>query len=142
MRKGASWRSSATLPSLIYDSAVDGMAAGTIQFASDSFRVMLVAGYTPSKDGHSSRADVTGEVSGSGYAAAMVAATVIADPATDRTDIELGGATWPASTISASGAVYYTSSDELVCYVDFGGVISSLAGAFTLQPSTISIHNP
>ena len=130
------------MPSLIYDSAVDGMAAGSIQFASDSFRVMLVAGYTPSKDGHSSRADVTGEVTGGGYAAAVVAATVIADPAVDRTDIELGGATWPASTINATGAVYYTAADELVCYVDFGGVISSLAGAFTLQPSVIQIHNP
>lgn len=121
---------------------VDGMAAGTIRFGSDSFRVMLVSGYVPNKDGHETRADVTGEVTGTGYAAAVVAATVIADPVADRTDIELGGATWPGSTISATGAVYYTGSDELVCYVDFGGVISSLAGAFTLQASTISLHNP
>ena len=118
------------------------MAAGSIQFGTDSFRVMLVNGYTPDKNGHATRDDVTGEVSGGGYAAAVVAAIVVADPATDRTDIELGGATWPASTISATGAVYYTGGDELICYVDFGGVVSSLAGAFTLQPSVIQIHNP
>lgn len=132
------------MPSLIYDSAVDGMAAGSIQFASDAFKVMLVAGYTPDKNGHSSRADVTGEVSGTGYVAGGAAVTVAvdADPALDRTDISLGGAAWPASTISATGAVYYTAADDLVCYVDFGGTVSSLAGAFTLQPSVIQIHNP
>ena len=121
------------------------MAAGTLRFASDAFGVLLVSGYTPSKDGHSTRADVTGEVTGGGYTAggAAVVVNIVADPATDRTDIELGGAAWPASTISATGAVYFDShTDDLVCYVDFGGVISSLAGAFTLQSSVISIHNP
>ena len=121
------------------------MAAGTLRFASDAFSVLLVSGYTPSKDGHSTRADITGEVTGSGYTAggAAVVAEIVMDPAADRTDIGLGGASWPGSTISATGAVYYaTGSETLVCYVDFGGVISSLAGNFTLAPSTIQIHNP
>jgi len=120
------------------------MAAGTIQFGSDAFKVLLVSGYTPNKDGHATRADVTGEVAGAGYTAggANVTVAVVPDPATDRTDIELGGATWPASTISATGAVYYADGGSLVCYVDFGGTISSLAGAFTLQQSAIQIHNP
>lgn len=120
------------------------MAAGSIQFASDAFKVMLVNGYTADKDGHETRADVTGEVAGTGYAAggAMVTVAVVADPVADRTDIELGGATWPASTISATGAVYYTAADELIAYIDFGGTISSLVGSFTLQSSTIQIYNP
>lgn len=133
------------MPSLIYDVAVDGMALGTLAFGVDTFKVMLVSGYTPNKDGHSSRADVTGEVAGAGYTAggAAVVAEIVMDPAADRTDIGLGGASWPASTISATGAVYYaTGSDTLVCYVDFGGTISSLAGTFTLEASTIQIHNP
>lgn len=132
------------MPSLIYDAAVDGMAAGTLAFGSDAFKVLLVSGYTPSKDGHATRGDVTGEITGIGYSAGgrAVVVAVVADPATDRTDIELGGATWPASTISATGAVYYTTADELICFVDFGAVVSSLNGTFTLQPSTIQIHNP
>ena len=133
------------MPSLIYDVAVDGMALGTLAFGADAFKVLLVSGYTPSKDGHNSRADVTGEVTGTGYTAggAAIVAEIVMDPAADRTDIGLGGASWPGSTISATGAVYYaTGSETLVCYVDFGGTISSLAGAFTLQPSVIQIHNP
>lgn len=144
MRRAASSRSSA-LPSLIYDVAVDGMALGTLAFGGDAFKVMLVSGYVPDKDGHQSRGDVTGEVTGTGYTAggAAVVAEIVMDPAADRTDIGLGGASWPASTISATGAVYYaTGSDTLVCYVDFGGTISSLAGAFTLQSSVIQIFNP
>ena len=114
-----------------------------IQFDADAFKVMLVNGYVPSKNGHETLADVTGEVTGIGYTAGGAAVTVMVnpDPVPDRTDIVLGGTVWPASTISASGAVYYTAA-ELVCYVDFGGTISSLAGAFTLQPSVIQIHNP
>ena len=133
------------MPSLIYDSMVDGLASGTIQFVVDTFKVMLVSGYVADKDNHETRGDVTGEVSGAGYTAGGAAVVVSsdADPVPGRTDIQLGGAAWPASTISATGAIYYDSdNDALVCYVDFGGVISSLAGAFTLQPSVIQIHNP
>jgi len=132
------------LPSLIYDIAVDGMAAGSLAFGSDSFAVMLVSGYTPDKSGHTDTADVIGEVTGSGYTAGGADVGIIVDVAADnQTDIELGGATWPVSTISATGAVYYQkAADLLVAYVDFGGTISSLAGSFSLQPSTISIHNP
>jgi hypothetical protein len=132
------------LPSLIYDIAVDGMAAGSLAFGADSFAVMLVSGYTPNKSGHTDTADVTGEVSGTGYTAGGAEVGVIVDVAADnQTAIELGGATWPVSTISATGAVYYQqAADMLVAYIDFGGTISSLAGSFTLQPSTITIHNP
>jgi hypothetical protein len=120
------------------------MAAGSLAFGADSFAVMLVSGYAPDKAGHNEVADVTGEVTGTGYTAGGAVVGVVVDIATaDRADIELGGATWPASTISATGAVYYQqAADMLVAYIDFGGMISSLAGSFTLQPSTISIHNP
>jgi hypothetical protein len=132
------------MASLIYDAMVDGMAAGTIRFASDSFAVMLVNGYVPDKGLHNVRADVTGEVSGAGYTAGGAAVTVsVSDAGANQTDIQLGGATWSASTIDATGGVYYDAgSDALVAYIDFGGTISSLNGAFTLQPSTITVNNP
>jgi hypothetical protein len=132
------------LPSLIYDAMVDGMAAGSIRFASDAFKVMLVNGYVPDKGLHNVRGDVTGEVSGAGYSAGGAAVTVtVTDAGANQTDIQLGGATWGTSTIDATGGVYYDAAgDALVAYIDFGGTISSLNGAFTLQPSTITINNP
>lgn len=135
--------------SLVYDAAIDAMAAGTIAFAADTFRVMLVdATYAPNKATHATRGDVTGEVTGTGYTAggASIAATVTS--AVDgQTDIGLAGAGWPVSTITARGAVYYdsrggaASADELVAYIDFGGDIVSVAGLFSLQPSTVRIQN-
>lgn len=123
---------------------VDGMAAGNIAFAADSFAVMLVSGYVPDKGAHSHRSDVTGEVTGGGYTAGGASVVVnVNDAAVDRADIVLGSATWPTSTITATGGVYYeTATGVLVAFIDFGGSISSLNGAFTLQASTIEIHNP
>jgi hypothetical protein len=120
------------------------MAAGSIRFATDNFKVMLVSGYTPDKGTHNTRADVTGEVSGSGYTAGGMAAVVtVNDAGADQTDIVLGAVTWPASTISATGAAYYSASNNaLVAYIDFGGMVTSLNGNFTLQASTVTIHNP
>jgi hypothetical protein len=146
----ASLRSSATLPSLIYDSGAEGMALGTVAFGMDNFKVLLVtAAYTPDKVAHTRRSDITGEVTGTGYTAGGAAVTIVIDAtAADVTGIELGGATWPLSTISAAGAVYYDArggdpvDDDLVCYVDFSGTVSSLAGMFSLQQSTIQLHNP
>lgn len=139
------------MPSLIYDSMVTLMAQGTIAFAQDAFRVMLVgAAYVPDKTAHTRRGDVTGEVSGSGYVpgGADVAVAVTADAALGTTDVQLGGAEWPASTIEATGAVYYDSrggaaaNDELVAYIDFNGDVVSVSGLFSLEPSTIRITNP
>jgi hypothetical protein len=132
------------LPSLIYDSMVDGMAEGTIRFASDSFKVMLVNGYMPDKGAHNTTADITGEVTGSGYTAGGAGVVVtVSDAGTDQADIQLGGTTWSTSTIDATGGVYYDAGNgALVAFIDFGGTISSLNGAFTLQPSTVTIHNP
>jgi hypothetical protein len=132
------------MASLIYEAMVDGMAGGSINFGSDSFSVMLTHGYTPDKAAHTTTADVTNEASGGGYApgGASVAIT-ITDPSSTETDIGLGGASWPSSTIDADGAVYYDATNSaLVAYIDFGGTVSSLSGLFSLDPSTIKISNP
>ena len=136
--------------SFVYDSGAEGLALGTVAFGIDNFKVLLVgSGYTPDKAAHTRRSDVTGEVAGAGYTAGGAAVTIVIDTTgVSQTDIELGGASWPLSTISATGAVYYDSrggdpeNDELVAYIDFGGAISSLAGLFALQQSVIQIHNP
>src|SRR4051812_7520072 len=56
--------------SLIFDSALYDVLTGGIDFANDSFRVMLVGpSYIADKAGDSKRSDVAGEIIGAGYSA-------------------------------------------------------------------------
>ena len=138
------------MASLIYNSAIDDMAKGAIDFDTDTFKVMLVTStYTANKDTHTKRSDVTNEVSGTGYTAGGVtsACTVTKDTANDKVTLSLAAVSWATSTITARGAVYYksrggaSSADELVAYVDFGGDVSSTAATFSLGSSTITLQN-
>lgn len=139
------------MASLIFNSALDDEARGNIDFDSDTFWCMLVAAaYTPDKDTHTKRSDVTNEVANSGsYTAGgqVATVTVTKDTVNDRIDISLGAESWTAATIAAAGAVYYkrrgglASADELVAYIDFGGVITSTLGTFALTASTLRIQN-
>jgi hypothetical protein len=138
------------MASLIYNSAVDDMARGAIDFDADTFKVMLVtSAYSPNKDTDLKRSAVTNEVSGTGYTAGGVtsACTVTKDTANDRVTLSFAAVNWATSTITARAAVIYksrggaASSDELVCYVDFGGDVSSSSATFSLGSSTITLQN-
>jgi hypothetical protein len=136
--------------SLIYNSAIDDMAKGAIDFDTDTFKTLLVtSSYTPNKDTHDKRDDVTNEVTGTGYTAggATSACTVTKDTANDRVTVTFAATSWATSTITARAAVIYksrggaSSADELVCYVDFNGDVSSSAATFTVGSSTITLQN-
>lgn len=138
------------MASLIYNSAVDDMARGAIDFDTDTFKIMLVtSSYTANKDSHDKRDDVTNEVSGTGYSSggSTVACTVTKDTANDKVTLAFASTTWSTATITARGAVIYKSrggssnADELVAYVDFGSDISSTAANFTVGASTITLQN-
>jgi hypothetical protein len=138
------------MASLIYNSAVDDMARGAIDFDTDTFKVMLVtSSYTPDKDTHDKRNDVTNEVSGTGYTAGGVtsACTVTKDTANDRVTLSFAAVSWASSTITARGAVIYksrggaSSADELVAYNDFGSDVASASGTFTVGASVITLQN-
>ena len=138
------------MASLIYNSAVDDMARGAIDFDTDTFRVMLVtSSYTPNKDTHDKRDDVTNEASGTGYASGGVtsACTVTKDTANDRVTLQFASVSWASSTITARGAVIYksrggaSSADELIAYNDFGADVSTTAGTFSIAASTITLQN-
>jgi hypothetical protein len=138
------------MASLIYNSAPDEMARGDIDFDTNTFKAMLVtSSYTPNKDTHDFRDDVTNEVSGTGYTAGGVASavTVTKDTANDKVTIQFGAVSWASSTITARGCVYYksrggaSSLDELVCYADFGSDVSSSGGTFSVAASTITLQN-
>lgn len=139
------------MASLIFNSCLEDAARGAIDFDTDTFKTLLVtSSYTPNKDTHTKRSDVTNEVAnGNGYttAGATTACTVAKDTATDKVTLTFAAASWPTSTITARGAVIYkarggaSSADELVAYVDFGGDVVSSGGTFSLSASVITWQN-
>jgi hypothetical protein len=139
------------MASLIYNSAIDEMARGDIDFDTNTFKAMLVtSSYTPNKDTHEFRDDVTNEAPATGnYVAGGETSTVTVtkDTANDRVTIQFGAVSWSSSTITARGCVYYksrggaSSADELVAYADFGSDVSSSGGTFSVAASTITLQN-
>ncbi len=139
------------MASLIFNSALRDEAIGSIDFDTDTFKVMLTtSAYTENKDRHAKRSDVTNEITGTGYTAGGNTVTVTVgavDTANDRVDITLGGTTWPASTLTARKAVYYksrggaASADELIAVVDFGSDVVTTSGTLTLTASTLRKQN-
>ena len=138
------------MASLIYNSAIDDMARGAIDFDTDSFKAMLVtSAYTPNKDTNDRRDDVTNEVSGTGYTAGGVASvcTVTKDTANDKVTLQFAAVSWASSTITARALVIYkslggaSSADALVAYNDFGADVSSSGGTFSVAASTITLQN-
>lgn len=138
------------MASIVYNRALELWAKGSIDFDTDTFKVMLTtSAYTENKDTDDFRNDVTNEVTGTGYTAGgnTVTVSVTLDTANDRIDISLGGTTWTSSTITARKAVYYKSrggastADELIAVNDFGSDVVSSSGTFTLNASTLRIQN-
>lgn len=77
----------------------------------------------------------TDEATGTGYTTGGVTLSGITYALTSGTgSIDWGDASWPASSISAIGAVIYNSSksNRALAVFDFGGTITSTAGTFTV----------
>ena len=138
------------MASLIYNSCIEDLSNNNIDFGADTFKILLVtSSYTPNKDTHDKRDDVTNEVTGTGYTAggATSACTVTKDVANDKVTLGFAAVNWSTSTITAAGAVIYksrggaSSADELVAYIDFGGDVSSAGGTFSIGVSTITLQN-
>ena len=139
------------MASFIYNSFIRDVLTGAIDMDTDTFKVMLTtSAYTENKDTHTKRADVTNEVTGTGYTAGGAATTVTVaavDTANDDVEITIGAASWSTSTITARKAVIYksrggaSSADELVAVIDFASDVISTAGTFTLTASTIKFQN-
>jgi hypothetical protein len=134
------------MASLVYNSCLEDLARGAIDFDTDTFKMMLVtAAYTPNKDTDLKRSAVTSEVAnGNGYTTggATVTATVSKDTANDRLDVTFSNPSWPASTFTARAGVIYKSrggastADELVAYVDFGADVTATNGTFSVTLSS------
>ena len=109
-----------------------------------SFKFLLVSS-VPSEanfDAYDFRDDIANEVTGTGYTAGGVAATVTVgsvDTTNDRTPVTITDLTnaWTSSTISAVGGWLYkvvgsSATDQLVGFVDFGGTVTSTAGNYSV----------
>lgn len=139
------------MASFIFNSAIEDLANNNIDFGADTFKTMLVtSSYTPNKDTHDRRDDVSNEVAnGNGYATggATTTVTVAKDTANDKTTITFAATSWSNSTITAAAAVVYksrggaSSADELVFYNDFGGNVTSSSSTFTVGSSVITLQN-
>jgi hypothetical protein len=138
------------MASLIYNSAIDDMARGAIDFDTDTFKALLVTStYSPNKDTHDKRDDVTNEATGTGYTAGGVttACTVTKDTANDKVTLSFAAVSWATSTITARALVIYkstggaASTDALVAYNDFGSDVSSSGGTFSVAASVITLQN-
>lgn len=138
------------MTSAVYDSFESDVHTGAIDCDNDTFYVMAcTASYTENKGVHDRRDDITNEVTGTGYTAGGVPATVTVtkDTTNHRCDISLGAVSWPSSTIAnAQKFVYYkrrggaSSADELVAVIDNGTPVSTTAGTLSLGASTFRIQ--
>jgi hypothetical protein len=140
------------MASLIFNHFPYARAKGLIgdAEAANKFKMMLVtSSYTPNKDTHLDRADVTNEVAATGgYAAGgvVVACTLSKDTANDRIIYTFAPGTWTSSTITAAAAVIYlntgTAADDiLVLYNDFGGNVVTNNTTFSVAASTATDQN-
>ncbi len=130
--------------STVYTSLVDDLARNNVNFSSDTFKMMLVTGYTPSKN-HTKRNDITAyQVTGTGYTAGGNAATasLTLDTTNNKEVVNFTITSWTSATISAAGGVIYKArggvdtADNLVGYVDFGGTVTSTNGTFAVTISS------
>jgi hypothetical protein len=135
------------MASLIFNKFLDYLADNDI--SDDTFKVALVtSSYTPDKDTHEHFDDVTNEVSGTGYTAGgnTVTGTLTLSTANDRLTLEFASTSWTSATITARGAVYYSSTgtastSTLIAFNDFGSDVAVTAGTLALAASTVTLQN-
>lgn len=129
------------MSNIIYNSFKSKIMDGSIDLDTNTIKVALVtSSYTPDQDNHEDFADVTNEVSGTGYTAGgatLANKAVTKDNTDDEGVFDADDVTWTTSTITARGAVVYkdsgtASTSWLICYIDFGQDYSSAANDFKI----------
>jgi len=135
------------MASFVYNSMLTDLVNGDLDFAVDSFKLLLVGvGYTASKDGHDRRNDVSSEISGTGYTAGGNATTCTITNDTNKKILTFLSVSWPSATFTTAGGVIYkarggaSSADELIAYLDFSGEVVS-SGTFSVSTSVITLSN-
>lgn len=127
---------------VIYNSFKQKIMDGSIDLDTDTIKVALVTSlYTPDQDSHEDFADVSNEVTGTGYTAGgveLTGKTVTKDNTNNRGIFDAGNASWENVSITARGAIVYKSTGDsstswLICYLDFTEDKTADAVNFTIQ---------
>ena len=138
------------MASLIYNNAKELLLRGDLDFDTDTVFAMLVtSAYSPNIDNHTTRNNVTNEVTGVGYVAGGKEVTnlVVSQDNVDNEGVVDGDdVTWTSSTITARAAVLYkrvgtAATDLLIAYVDFGENKVSSDGDYEIQWNSEGIIN-
>ena len=133
------------MASIIYDHYMSNVYAQAIKPAADTvYNLLVTSSYTPSKPNDQTQADVTNEVSGTGYTTGgqAVTQTVTLDTVNHREDVSFANSSWTGATFSTAAAVIVThagappSGNPLWAYVDFGGTVSVAGGTLTVSYTT------
>lgn len=132
-----------------------GTASTPTKLQSDTLQVLLIASTSPAytwnatSQGHTtvtnflagSGAGALTEVTGGGYARQTLASVTITDTA-NVTTLTCGNVVWNTVTFSATYAAFFDntiggtdSTNQLICYWDFGGTQSVSGANFTLTIS-------
>lgn len=124
---------------LIFNSFKRDIMNGNIDLDSHSLKVMLLSSaYTPNA-AHAVKADLSGEIAGTGYTAGGKAlASVTVSYAGGTTTFDAADAQWTGASFTARYAVIYddtptSPADPLICLIDFGGDKTVSNGTFTIQ---------
>lgn len=137
------------MASVVYNSFKQKIMDGSIDLDTDTIKVALVtSSYTPDIDTHEDYADLTNEVTGTGYTAGgeTLTVTISKDTTDDEGVFDALDVTWSSSTITARGAVIYKdsgvdSTSWLICYIDFASDKTSTADDFTITWDSEGILN-
>lgn len=122
----------------VYNNAKEQLLLKVLDFANDTFKVMLVTGHSPDIDAHAVYADVSGdEESGTGYVAggdALVGQAVTQENTPDQGKFDATDTTWSGLDVGTpSHAILYdtSASNYLIGYWELGR--ASNGGNYTLQ---------
>lgn len=114
--------------------------AQNIDFDTNTIKVMLTtSSYTPNQDTHSDKADVTNEISGTGYTAGgATLGSKAVNLSANVLSLDAADTTWTSASFTARRAVVYDDSGAtdankaLLCWVDFGQDEIVSSGTFTI----------
>jgi hypothetical protein len=126
-----------------FGKGAQAMMAGSIDLDTDTFKLMLASSsYTPNRDTHDFRDDVTNEVTGTNWAAGGITlsgAALSFDATSDQARWDLTDVSNATTTIASAryGIIYKSrggasTADELLALIDFGGDQSVTAATFAI----------
>lgn len=126
----------------VYYAAITALANKEIDWGTDTIKcALLTSSYTPSQSTHNYFDDVSSAEVASGGGYTTGGATLASKTEAYSSNVkqfDAADVTWSTSTITARYAVVYvdtagaSSTDPLICYVDFGQDVSSSGGSFTI----------